>query len=183
MQYNQTLIEEQLRSREQLAVGWPWRLLAVSGLIFITTLAIYFGISVGFDVFLDAKIKKADADLKKLEDEISKEQREDFLSFYSQINNIEALAQKKRNAPAFFSEVLEKNTLKKVFFNSVSVNLRSKEAKIDGVADSYTTLSQQLEVFRQAKEISRVNLESAAAAQGEKGDRRVVFSLRLNFNI
>lgn len=181
-QYTQNVIEEQLRGKESLAVGWPWRLLVVSGLILITTVAIYFGIAVAFNSFLDAKLKKADADLKGLESEISEEQRIDFMGFYSQINNIETLMGKQTSPAAFFAEVLEKNTLKKVFFNNLSVNLRAKEVKLDGVADSYATLAQQLEVLRQAKEVARVNLESAALVQADKDSQRVNFSLRLTFN-
>jgi len=174
--YTQSAIEQQLKSGSSQETGWPWKLLFLSGAVFITTGIIFAGMQYGLFPYLEAQTKKTDQDINKLGSAVSDEQVKNFSNFYSQLNNIQNLL-KNHNRGIDFVSLLETNTLKNIYFKSMNVDLKGYVAKLDGLAPSYEVLSQQMEVFRQAAGVSDVNLDGANLSE-EKGGG-VNFSMRL----
>lgn len=174
--YTQSVLEEQLKAGSDVSAGWPWRLLLLSGAVFLTSVGIYLGMELGFNPYLSSQDKKADQELSQLSNAISEEQAQNFSAFYSQINNIQSLMDD-HNKSSQFAAFLEKNTLRNIFFKNLNFDAKEGTIKLDGVAPSYDFLAQQMEIFRKAPEISKVNIEGASL--GEEKGSGVNFSIRL----
>jgi len=164
---------------EKLPVGWPWRLLSVASILFLGSIFVYFGLVFGYGPYLESQIEKADAEIQTLTDAISKEDQEKFIQFYSQLSNLKSLLDGHIFSSKIFPQ-LEKITNKKVYFNAASIKVESKIMELDGVADSYAVLGEQLEAFNQTKEISRYILNQS---QTEEGVVRFKATLYLNDSI
>ncbi len=177
MAYTQSVLEQQLKSGDRAQQGgWPWRLLLLSGIIFLTTIAIYAGMQFGLSPYLSGQSKSVDQQINKLSGAISADEVNNFSAFYSQLNNIQnLLADHAKSSDV--TDFLEKNTLTNVYFKTMSLDWSTRTLKFDGNAPSYSVLSQQMEIFRQAPQISEVNLDGANLSQDKTGG--VDFSIRL----
>lgn len=157
-------------------VGWPWRLLLLSGITFLTTAAIYAGMQFGLSPYLAAQSKSVDQQINKLSSAISADEVGNFSNFYSQLNNIQNLLTNHTQSSDIV-DFLEKNTLKNVYFKTMSLDWTSRIVKFDGNAPSYNVLAQQMEIFRQAPQISEVDLDGVNLSQDRTGGTD--FSIRL----
>jgi hypothetical protein len=171
----QSGFEQQLKNAGQEA-GWPWKLLFLSGSIFVTAAVVFAGMQYGLYPYLEAQAKKTDQDINKLSSAVSDEQVKNFTNFYSQLNNIQSLLKNHGNAVNFI-DLLEIKTFKNVYFKSMSVDLKGNIVKLDGMAPSYEVLAQQMEVFKEAEGISDVVLDGANLSEEKIGG--VNFSIRL----
>lgn len=181
MPYIQSIIEEEMSKKEKLRTGWPWRLIFVAFVIFGTTAVIFAGMKFGYQPYLDKKIGVADGTLRRLANSLSEEQQKNIFNLYSQLNNISDLLKSRHQATRFF-DFLEKNTLKNVSFNSLNLNFKGNipELNILGQALSFENLAQQLEVFKQSPDISKVILDNSRITEQSK-NKVVSFSMRLVF--
>ncbi|MEK7114653.1 MAG: hypothetical protein AAB832_01165 [Patescibacteria group bacterium] len=175
MQYTKSILEEQLKAGERLPVGWPWRLLLFTAVVFGTVVFLYFGVVFGYKPFLNSRAKGLDKEIASLTDSIGEEQQKDFISFYSQLVNIQNLLANHAAASKLF-DFLEKNTHQQVNYLSLNLSLTEKNLKLDGNAPDYKVLVQQLELFRRAPEINQVFLEDSKLGEGN-----IRFSIRLMF--
>jgi hypothetical protein len=178
-QYTKTALEEQLKTREKMPVGWPWRLLLFMALILGTTIAVYSGMALGYKPYLNSRIKNLDAKIVSLTQSIDEEQQRNLTNFYSGLVNIQSLLAS-HPAASKFLDFLEKNTHQQVHFLSLNLSLLEKNIKLEGLAVDYNILTQQLELFRQAPETERVFLDdSRSAEEGVRFSIRVVFKPEL----
>lgn len=161
---------------EKLPVGWPWRLLSVALILFLGSIFVYFGLVFGYGPYLESQIKKADNEIQALTDTVSKEDQEKFIQFYSQLSNLKSLLDGHIFSSNIFPQ-LEKITNKKVYYSAVNIKIEGRVMELDGVADSYAVLGEQLEAFNQTKEISRYILNQS---QAEEGVVRFKVTLYLN---
>lgn len=175
MQYTKSILEEQLKAGERLPVGWPWRLLLFTVIVFGITVFLFLGMSLGYKPFLNSRAKALDKEIANLTESIGEEQQKDLINFYSQLVNIQNLLANHAAASKLF-DFLEKNTHQQVSYLSLNLSLAEKNLKLDGNAPDYNILVQQLESFRRAPEINQVFLEDSKL--GEAGIR---FSIRLMF--
>ncbi len=177
MQYTESILEEQLKRGEKLPVGWPWRLLLFTVLVFSVLTTIYLGMVLGYKPYLNSRIKSLDKEINNLTQAIDDTQQKNLANFYSQLVNIQNLLAHHPNASKLF-DFLEKNTHNQVYFLSLNLSLAEKNLKIEGSASDYEALAQQLEIFRKAPEIERVFLEDSKLSD----DKGVHFIVRLIFN-
>lgn len=175
MAYTQSALEQQLKSGKQ-ETGWPWRLLLLSGVIFLTTVAIFAGMQYGLLPYLVSETKTTDQEINKLSSAVSEEQVKNFSNFYSQLSNIQNLLKNHMNGSDFVN-LLETKTLKNIYFKSMGVDLKGYVVKLEGSAPSYEVLSQQLEIFKQSPGISDVSLDGASLSEERGGG--INFSIRL----
>jgi len=176
MQYTQSALEEELKRAERLPVGWPWRLLLFSVIVFGATIAGYLGISLGYQPYLNSQIKTLDAKIANLTQTVGEEQQKNLVLLYSQLSNIQNLLNS-HTAASKVLDLLEKNTQPQIYYLSLSFSLAGKDIQLDGSAPNYGVLAQQLEVFKQIPEIEKVSLGDSVAIE----DGTVHFSLRLIF--
>ena len=182
MAYTLSPIEAELARKDKLITGWPWRLLVISLIILGSMMAIYFGITLGFKSYLDSKIQDTDNKMDKLVKSVSDEQQKNILNFYSQLNNISDLL-KSRNEATNYLAFLERNVLKNVYLNSLTLSFKGNiaEVGIDGQTSNYDFLSQQMGVFNSAPEIDKVFLQNSRVEEQKDSPSTVNFSIRLIF--
>ena len=182
MAYKQSAIETELGKQEKLRTGWPWRLMFVAFLVFGSMAAIFLGIIFGFQPYLKSQLSAVDAKLNQLVASISDEQQKNILNFYSQLSNIGGVLNS-RNQATKYVDFLEKNVLKSVYFNLVSLSFKEGAATIsaDGQTLNYDSLAQQIEVFKEAPEIADVILGSSRIIESGKTGSLVNFTVTLTF--
>lgn len=173
-EYNKTVAEKFLEP-EKLAVGWPWRLFLFSAVIFVLTLFIYFGMLLGYKPYLDSHRQSLDKKINEIGGAISETDRENFVSFYSQLVNLQNLLNNHVKGSNIYN-LLEANTCEGVYYDGAELSVIDHLIRLDGVAKSYDNLFQQLTAFEQAPNISRVILGQAQAA-----DKGIRFSLQIIF--
>jgi hypothetical protein len=156
---------EQFES-EKLAVGWPWRLFTISLIIFGVILFVYFGLIIGYEPYLQSKIQEKDGELNQLAQIVSKEDQEKFIGFYSQLTNLKTLLEKHIAVSKLFP-LLERITNQKVYFSGANLKTLERELELEGFAESYGILGEQLESFDQTKEISNYILDQSHLSEGK----------------
>ena len=62
--------------------------------------------------------------------------------------------------------LIEKNTNKKIFYNKLDLDVAQRSLNLDGIAESYQILAQQLEAFKQTPGVERFLLNNSQFNQG-----------------
>ncbi|MEK7626559.1 MAG: hypothetical protein AAB399_00095 [Patescibacteria group bacterium] len=161
---------------EIAAVGLPWRLMVFSGVLFGLSILIYFGMSIGYKSYLEAKSASMDSQLEELSNSISQKEQQKFVGFYSQIVNLKSVLDKHIFSANIFS-FLEKNALPHTFYTEANFNSTSYSLELNGRVPSLQALAQQLAQLEKAPEIHSAMLESTNFNQGGTVD----FIISLNF--
>jgi hypothetical protein len=166
-------VSEQFVS-ERLPVGWPWRLLVFAVALFAFSLLVYFGIRVGYAAYLENRIAEVDAALAALSSEVTAEEQEQLVDFYSQIVNLKSVLQKHAYGGNIFS-FLEKNTIPEVRYVEADFNAQDRMLVLRGSGPSVDLVGQQLAALEGASGVERVLLRDVNA------EGRVTFSLSVFF--
>lgn len=145
---------------ENLPVGWPWRFFSVALIIFSSALLVYLGIIFGYQPYLRAQIQETDKQISQLLETVSKEDQENFTRFYSQLVNLKNLLDNHIESSKLFP-FLEKITNKKVSYNNLNLRVPERELELEGLAESYAALGEQLESLSQSEEIERYLLNQS----------------------
>lgn len=146
--------------REVLPSGAPLKFLTFSFFIFLLTLLIYFGLSVGYKAFLNDQIKDLDAEIEELRFEVPLEEQDELIMFFSQIVNMQTALDRHIIGSNLF-RMLEKNTHAEVAFTNMDLSVAERRVDLDGVTRDYETLVAQLAIFESVPEVERVVLESS----------------------
>ncbi len=174
-QYYNNAISEKL-NQEKLSVGWPWRLFSFSFLVILASGVIYFGLAFGYKNFLNDRISNIDSEIQQLSESIPQEQQDKLIKFYRQLANLQGLLNKHITSSNIFP-VLEKNTNEGVFYNSAELKTVDRRLALEGVANSYQVLSQQLEAFNRLPDVEKVIVNESYLSGG-----RVAFRLFIILN-
>lgn len=156
---------ESLLSPEKLSVGLPWKLFIFAVILFGTVLAAYFGLLFGYKPFLNSRIDDVNQKIQNLAQSIPAEDQKDFLLFYSQVVNLKNLLSKHVIATKLFP-FLERNTNKRVAFNVAAVDAIRKELVLEGIAESYSILAEQLQALNQSTEVKEYLLNQSQLSDG-----------------
>ncbi len=144
---------------EPLSVGFPWRLLVFSIVLFGLSIFIYIGLSVGYESYLDSKSNTLDQELAKLSNSVSEQDQQQFIVFYSQLTNLKKILADHDFGGNIFS-FLEANTLPQISYNEAKYNSGASLVSITGEASSLQMLAAQLAQFNKASGVSRTALSS-----------------------
>lgn len=142
---------------ENLPVGWPWRFFMVSFIIFLMSILVYLGLVFGYEPYLAGQIAQKDTEIEQRAATVSKEDQDRFIQIYSKVINIKSLI----DNHLFSSNVLlmlEKATHPKIYYTGLSLKMLDRELELDGAAESFSALSEQLEAFAQTKGVERYSL-------------------------
>lgn len=161
---------------EKLPVGLPWRILVFSLFIFGLSIFLYVGLHFGYRSYLDTQSKKIDSELEKLSGTVQSEEREQFITFYSQIANLKTVLESHSFVSNAF-RFLERTTISPVYYASAQFNALDSSLLVNGIATSYETLAQQVTILSRAKEIVSVGL-----GQVNLQDEKVSFQLTVVFD-
>ena len=156
---------QHLLERERTTTVWPWRLFVASLIALIVAVLYYVGLAFGYRTYLNSGIEKKDAEIAELAASIPKEDQVRLMRFYNQIQSLKNLLDKHVINSKILS-LLEKNTNKKVFYNKLDLDVAQRSLNLDGIAESYQILAQQLEAFKQAPEVERFLINNSQFNQG-----------------
>jgi hypothetical protein len=173
--YNSQNVAAQFVKNTDRSVGWPWKLMLFSLLLFALAVVLYGGAIFGYIPYLKSQISELDNNISQLKRDIDSETRSRFLDLYSQISGIQKLLKEHVKTSRLFA-LLEANTNTKVKYDRVRINTDQLKIDIDGSAATYEHLAQQLEAFRRNPNISRINLKESHVGEGGM----IAFSLTLS---
>ncbi len=130
----------------------PWKILLFSLFLFGFSIFIFFGLRLGYANYLSSRSDKLDARMAELASQVSQEDQQNLIAFYSQIVNMrEVLGRHQFTGNAF--DLLEKYTLPTVTFSNMSVMGETRTINLDGQAKTMSDLIEQMSVFDNAEEI------------------------------
>ncbi len=97
------------------------------------------------------------------------------------MTNIDTLLKKQGKVTPYL-DLIEKNTLKAVTYASMNVDISSQLAtiKMDGKGSSYSTVVQQMELYRKLPDVKGVKLSGART--GATPADGVIFSIEITLN-
>jgi len=150
----------QIPGREILPSGTPLKFLTFSFFLFLASVLAYIGLSAGYRTFLNNEISKLEESIDELRFQISVDQQENLVKFFSQVSNVEDLLDNHVATSNVFP-ILEDNTHSKVAYEGVNVFVDDKRVLIDGVAETFDALVSQLTIYESVPEIERVILRSS----------------------
>lgn len=162
------------------SVGFPWRLLIISVVVFGLTVLIWAGISFGYIPYLNSQISGADAAFNTLSSKIDLNQQQNLTDFYSQLYNIQTLSQT-HIYPSKLFDFLEKNVYPTVKIVNMQAGVTGGNLSIDGLAADYGTLVNELAVLKSDPNVLTVSLSSSSQRDAKSGGG-VTFSIKLTFN-
>ncbi len=148
--------------RERLDTGWPWRLMTTMFVIFLASLLVYLVLAFAYKPFLNNSVTGLEGELQSFSAQFSTDQKEKFLTFYSQVTNLERLLKNHTSASGSFS-LLESLTDKNIVYNTVNLSVADSTLTLDGVARSYKDLVNELAKYESSPEIARVVVDNSRA--------------------
>ena len=141
-------------------VGYSWRPMYIGAVALGLVIISYTGLKFGYMPYLERSIEALDTELKSLEGQVTLDEQEEFLIFYSQLLNLEKLL-KNHIRPSGILEIIEASTLPQVYYRSLDFTLEDRAIKLEGVALDYNTVAQQLVLFNRTNEIAGALLRDA----------------------
>jgi hypothetical protein len=168
------------RAASTSSVGFPWRLLVISIVIFGLTVLVYAGINFGYVPYLNSEISKADANFTDLSKKIDVNQQQSLTDFYSQLYNVQTLALT-HFYPSRIFDFLEKNIYPTVKLSSFQAGILGGDVRFDAVAVDFNTVINQLAILKTDPNVSAVSLDSSRQREAKDGGG-VIFSVRMSFN-
>lgn len=160
---------------EKLPVGWPWRLLISAAFLFLFSIFVFVGLKFGYTSYLVGERKRVDASIDQLAKQVTSEDKEKFVSFYSQIVNL-----KKALGDHLFSynifSFLEKNTVPSVTYTNASMEGESQTLTLDGTTPEFDAVAGQVTVFERQPEVAVIALDKVSLTSGN-----TVFTIKITF--
>lgn len=169
-------LEEQFVA-ESIPIGLPWRLLVFSLVLFGLSVSVYFGLKFGYSSYLKAETESIDNKIDNLAKEVSQEDQQNFVNFYSQLINLKRVLDQHEFSSNLFG-FLERNTIQTVYYNDASFSSDNRTMLLKGEAESSEVLVQQLNVFEKTPELEKVILDQMVF---DSAKRNVGFSVALIF--
>ena len=159
-----------------LATIWPWRLLVFSFALFVSILVIFAGLVFWHRPALEREVALTDTELAQLAETVPRDEQERFLQFYGQLLSLQDVLGSHISASRIFAW-FEGNTNSRVFFSNLEVSVPDRKVTVQGIADSYEVLAEQLEIYRQSSDLERFFVSQSQLG----GDGRVSFRAELVF--
>ncbi len=151
---------ERLSKESPRTPGWSFGLLAFSGGILFIALLIYFGLSFGYEPYLDSRIAQLKAQMDTLAKSISTGDMAKFTAFYSEITNLKAAL----GGHVVFSRFLlwlEKNTEANVYYSRLTFS-SGDQIVLSVIAPTEADVNQQVAIFEAAPEVKSVELSAVS---------------------
>lgn len=161
---------------ENLEVVWPWRFFTASFVIFLASVLAYFGLVYGYEPYLTNRVAATDLEISQRVASIPKADQDKFIQIYSQIVNVKSLADNHLFTSNTLS-LLERITHPRIYFTNMTVKGKERELVVDGVAESFSVLSEQLQIFAQTPGVDGYSL-----IQSQLNGTTVQFKASLKLN-
>jgi len=138
------------------SIGVPWRILLMSATLFGLSVFVYFGLKFGYTNYLEARADTLDQNMNSLATEVSEEDQERLINFYSQLVNLSKVLDRHVFSGNLFS-FLERNTLGTVYFTRVEFSEESI-LTLDGFATTPEMVTNQIASLEKTPAVQKVIL-------------------------
>jgi Tfp pilus assembly protein PilN len=152
---------EQLGRETPRTQGWALGALFFSGGILFLTVAVYFGLTLGYEPYLQSQFASVQNQVKTLGNSVSASDQSQLIDFYSQIANLQTLLQRHTLSSQFFSW-LEQNTEANVYYHSLTLT-QGNQIALSGTAASEADVNQQVAIFENSPGVSSVTVSNVTA--------------------
>ena len=160
-------------SADHFSAGLPWKLFIFSLILLGAVGGSYAGLLLGYRPFLNNRIAEVQRSIDELATSVPAEEQEDLLRFYSQIVNLKTLLDNHISLAKFFP-FLEQQANRRVSYDTVFLDTKNRELILEGIAESYAVLAEQLQALHQAPEAASYTLSQSQTAEGRVRFRIVV---------
>jgi hypothetical protein len=155
--------------------GWMTNLITVAVIIFVVVFALYF-VGVFYENYITKNIADINSKIKDLAKEIPIEDRNEVLTFYSQLINLRALLANHLYPSNLFSR-LELITHPQVTFTTFSYENKTSIIKLEGYARDLNVLAQQLLALQKTTDFVKITVSDIKNTADN-----VQFGVEINFN-
>lgn len=152
---------EQLGQESPKTQGWAFGALFFSSGILFLTVAVYFGLTFGYEPYLQSQLASVKNQVNTLGNSVSANDQSQLIDFYSQIANLQTLLQRHTFSSQFFSW-LEQNTEANVYYRSLAMT-QGGQIALSGVAPTEADINQQVAIFENSPEVSSVAVSNVIA--------------------
>lgn len=168
------MVQNSSPNYQNISIGFPWKILVFSAIVFGFTLFIYFGLQFGYMSFLDSRGKNLDQKINDLARVVSQEDQQQFIAFYSQLVNLKDVLQKHTLlSPSLV--LLERYTIPSVYYTSAKIIPNDGRIDVVGRANSIDSFVEQLSVFDGSADFR----QRAVVSQMGFDQGKVVFTISL----
>jgi len=157
------------------STGWLSGLIILSIIFLVIAIGIYIA-ALFYQNYLNKSIADWDNKTKELSKEISVNDRNEVLAFYSQLFNLKTLLSQHVYSTNIFSR-LELITHPQVMFTNFSYNYKTSQIKLEGNAKDLNVLAQQLLAFYKTTDFKKINISDIRSTPDN-----INFSLEINFD-
>lgn len=152
---------EQLGQESPKTPGWAWGALLFSGGVLFLTVAVYFGLTLGYEPYLQSQLTSMQNQVNALSNSVSASDQSQLINFYSQIANLKTLLQQHVLSSQFFTW-LEQNTEANVYYHSLALT-QGDQVSLLGSAPAESDINQQVAIFENSPEVSSVAVSNVTA--------------------
>ena len=161
---------------DPVQVGLPWRLMIFTFILLLLSIFIFVGLRFGYITYLDTQVETVDTQMEELAAQVSEGEKERFLTFYSQLVNLQTVLDRRFFAQNIFT-FLEDRTLPEVYYTDVEYEERRLGAYLSGRTDNMKNFVNQLAIYDESDEVARAILGKLTV--NEEG---VIFSVNIIFD-
>jgi len=154
--------------------GWMTNLITIAIIVFVVIFGLYF-VANFYDNYIRKSIADINTKIKDLAKEISVEDRNEVLTFYSQLVNLKTLLANHVYPSNIFSR-LELITHPQVTFTTFSYENKTSIIKLEGYARDLNILAQQLLAFQKTTDFTKITVSDIKSTTD-----RVQFGVEINF--
>jgi hypothetical protein len=156
-------VVEQLGREPSETQGWALGALFFSSGILFFAVAIYFGLTFGYEPYLQSQLTSAQNQVNALSNSVSASDQSQLIDYYSQIANLKTLLQNHTFSSKLFSW-LEKDTEANVYYQSFAL-INGNQLTLSGAASTEADINQQVAIFENDPEVSSVTISNVSAPQ------------------
>ena len=158
---------EQLGREPVKTPGWAFGMVLFSGGAFFIVLIIYFGLTLGYEPYLNNQIQATQDQITQLGQSISPTDQANLLNFYSQVSNLRTLLRNHALSSQLFTW-LEQNTEANVYLTTFNFT-NGDQIAFSANAKTEADVNQQIAIFETSPLVQKVSVTTVAAAQQGTG--------------
>lgn len=157
----QNVIAQLGRESSEGTQGWATGALLFSGGILALALVIYFGLTFGYEPYLQNQLAATRTSVKATEGSVTSGEQSQLIDFYSQIANLKTLLQNHVLSSKLLTW-LEKNTEANVSYQSFTLT-SGDHVTLAASARSEADVNQQIAIFESSPEVAAVAISGITA--------------------
>jgi hypothetical protein len=142
--------------------GWSFGLLFFTGGVLAILLIIYFGLTLGYEPYVNNQVSNLQVQINALASAISPTDQTNLVTFYSEVTNIQSTLANHVYFSQFLSW-LESNTEANVHYSNLNFT-SGQNVTLSALAASEADVNQQLAIFETSPSVKSVNIASVSLA-------------------